>query len=265
MGISRSSFYHKTNKEKVTSDLEWKKLIVEINGDFPGYGYRRIERELRSKGHLINHKKVLRLMKKFGIESCHVRKKNQFQVYQKLNDGRPFENLLRDFEVTATGQAWATDITFIRLESGFVYLAAIIDIYSRVVVGWAISKKMDYVLCINALDSALSRREIKEGCIHHSDQGAQYRSEEYVKYLKESGFRISMSDKGSPTQNAFIESFFKTLKYEEIYFKEYKTLHDVMKKLPKFIEEVYNAKRLHSSLGYKSPLAYEKELTEKAS
>ncbi len=144
-------------------------------------------------------------------------------------------------------------------------MAAIIDIYSRVIVGWAISKKMDYALCINAVDSALSRRDIKENCIHHSDQGSQYRSHEYVKYLRECGFRISMSDKGSPTQNAFIETFFKTLKYEEIYFRGYKTIQDVIKKLPNFIEEVYNAKRLHSSLGYKSPLAYEKELTDRAS
>jgi putative transposase len=124
---------------------------------------------------------------------------------------------------------------------------------------------MDYVLCINALDSALSRRETKKDCIHHSDQGSQYRSEEYLKYLKDCGFRISMSDKGSPTQNAYIESFFKTLKYEEIYFRQYKTIQDVMKKLPKFIEEIYNAKRLHSSLSYKSHLVYEKELTDRAS
>lgn len=262
MGISRRSYYYQNQK---STDLDWKKRIEKINESFPGYGYRRIEKQLRIDGYIINHKKVLRLMKKFEIESSHVRKKNQFQVYKKFNDGRPFENLLKDAEITDIGEAWATDITYIKLNNGFVYLAAIIDICSRVIVGWAISKRMDYVLCINALDSALSRREIKKDCIHHSDQGSQYRSEEYVKYLKESGFRISMSDKGSPTQNAYIESFFKTLKYEEIYFRQYKTIQDVMKKLPKFIEEVYNAKRLHSSLSYKSPLAYEKELTDRAS
>lgn len=263
MGIARSSYYTKGSGK--TEDIVWKDRIEKINKDFPGYGYRRIEKQLREDGHVINHKKVLRLMKKFEIESSHQTKKNQFQVYKRFNDGRPFENFLRNAKISDIGEAWATDITYIKLNSGFVYLAAIIDIYSRVVVGWAISKKMDYALCINALDSALSRREIKDGCIHHSDQGAQYRSEEYIKYLLECGFKISMSDKGSPTQNAFIESFFKTLKYEEIYFRQYKTIQDVMKKLPKFIEEVYNAKRLHSSLGYKSPLAYEKELTDRAS
>lgn len=263
MGISKSSYYYQAKKKN--TDLDWKERIEKIHEVFPGYGYRRIEKKLRIDGYIINHKKVLRLMKKFEIESSHVRRKNQFQVYKKFNDGRPFENLLREAEIKGIGEAWATDITYIKINNGFVYLAAIIDIYSRVIVGWAISKKMDYALCINAVDSALSRRDIKENCIHHSDQGSQYRSHEYVKYLRECGFRISMSDKGSPTQNAFIETFFKTLKYEEIYFRGYKTIQDVIKKLPNFIEEVYNAKRLHSSLGYKSPLAYEKELTDRAS
>jgi len=165
-------------------------------------------------------------------------------------------NLLKKRRVRAVNQVWVADITYIRIRSSFVYLAAILDLYSRKVVGWAISKRIDTELCLTALQMALSDRPAR-GCIHHSDRGVQYASADYVARLRQHGLKISMSRKANPYDNAFMESFYKTLKYEEVHLWNYETYEDVIERLPFFIEEVYNRKRLHSSIGYVPPIEFE--------
>ena len=151
---------------------------------------------------------------------------------------------------------WVADITYIRIRSSFVYLAAILDLYSRRIVGWAISKRIDTELCLTALKMALEARHVR-GCIHHSDRGVQYASADYVRLLRQHGLQISMSRKGNPYDNAFMESFYKTLKYEEVHLWNYETLEDVIERVPFFLEQVYNRKRLHSSIGYVPPAEFE--------
>jgi transposase InsO family protein len=159
--------------------------------------------------------------------------------------------------VSALNQVWAADITYIRILTTFVYLAVILDSFSRKVIGYALSKSLDTELPLTALRIALTNRKPPAGCIHHSDQGVQYAAHEYVKELKEHGFQISMARTGNPYENAKAESFFKTLKYEEVYLWDYRTLDDVAQRVPYFIEEVYNKKRLHSALGYMPPDEFE--------
>ena len=168
-----------------------------------------------------------------------------------------YRNLLKDKRITGINQAWLADITYIRIRNGFVYLAAVLDAFSRKVIGYAISRGMDTDLVLRALKMAIANRNPGTGIIHHSDRGVQYASFEYTSELKEDGFEVSMSGKGNPYDNATMESFFKTLKHEEVYLFEYENLSDVQSRLPYFIEQVYNLKRLHSSIGYLSPVKYE--------
>jgi transposase InsO family protein len=167
--------------------------------------------------------------------------------------------LIKDRQVRSVNEIWVSDITYIRIRSSFVYLAAILDLYSRKVVGWAISKRIDTELCMAALQMAVEKRPAR-GCIHHSDRGVQYASASYVALLRQHGLEISMSAKGNPYDNAFMESFYKTLKYEEVHLWNYETHEDVVERLPFFIEEVYNLKRLHSSIGYVPPSEFEESV-----
>ncbi len=169
-------------------------------------------------------------------------------------------NLAKGLEVTGLNQLWVADITCIRLETAFVYLAAIIDVFSRRCIGWELERFLDTQLTLNALDMALSKRRGTDlsGLIHHSDRGSQYASDEYAGRLRENGIRISMSRKGNPYDNAFMESFIKTLKYEEVYLSEYEVIGEARANIKRFIEKVYNAKRIHSGIGYKTPNELEK-------
>ena len=256
LGISRSRYYKKRNST-VASDPPLRSAIQQIALEFPYYGYRRITKEMHRRGQPVNHKKVLRLMREDNL-LC-VRKK--FKITTTDSDhGLPvFPNLARDITVTKPNQLWVADITYIQLQREFIYLAAIIDIFSRKCIGWDLGRRIDAVLALNALAMALSEREALgfDELVHHSDQGVQYASHEYVDMLEKHGIRVSMSRRGNPYDNAFAESFMKTLKAEEVYMNEYRTFDEAHVNIKEFIEEVYNSKRLHSSIGYVPPNEFE--------
>jgi putative transposase len=258
MELARSSFYYqpqKSDSAMLNGDMDILDRIESICLDFHGYGYRRVTRQLHDDGYEINHKKVLRLMRESDL-LCRIKRK--WLRTTDSNHGLPvYRNLVKDVQINGINQVWLADITYIRIRNSFVYLAAILDAFSRKVIGHAVSRSMDTNLVLEALRMAIVNRRPGAGIIHHSDRGVQYASIEYTKELKERNFQISMSGKGNPYDNAMMESFFKTLKQEEVYLYEYETLSDVETRLPYFIEQVYNLKRLHSSLGYRSPVKYE--------
>lgn len=254
MNLPRSSYYYQPKKP----ESEEPELVLRIEAlveEFCGYGYRRISQQLHREGLQVNHKKVLRLMRERGL-LCRPRRR-----FVKTTDSnhryQTYPNLLPEQEVTALNQVWAADITYIRITNAFVYLAVILDLFSRKAIGYAISRNLDTALSLKALFMALENRQPPPGVIHHSDQGVQYAAYDYADTLLVHGFQISMARKGNPYDNAAAESFIKTLKTEEVYLWEYRTLEDVMKRLPYFIEQVYNYKRLHSSLGYRPPQEFE--------
>ena len=261
MGLPRSSFYYRPREddlEELKREMDLWDRIESICLEFPRYGYRRVTHQLQREGWRVNHKKVLRLMRENDL-LCRVRRKRT-RTTDSDHPYPAYPNLIRDLEITRLNQIWLADITYIRILTGFVYLAVILDGYSRKAVGHAISTSIDTALTLEALRMAIEGRCLGPDCIHHSDQGVQYASHDYIAELEHHQFQISMSRKGNPYDNAMVESFIKTLKYEEVYLWEYRTLADVESRLPYFIEEVYNRKRLHSALGYRPPNEFEELL-----
>ncbi len=256
MGVSRSWYYERPAvAKKAKKDVALRDAIERIVLRFPGYGYRRVTAALRREGWAVNHKRVLRVMRR---ESLLCQLKRRFKVTtESAHSFKRYPNLIKDIEIDALDQAWISDITYIRLPTTFCYLAAILDAYSRRCVGWHLSRRIDTHLTLWALEMALAARQPEMGLIHHSDQGVQYASSEYVGRLEEAGALISMASVGNPYENAKAESFFRTLKMEEVYLKDYGNFEEAEQNIGQFIEEVYNEKRLHSSLGYLPPVEFE--------
>jgi len=263
--VPRSGYYswmknQGSNREKIQEDnriVEEMKLIIK---EFPGYGYRRMTIELKNRGYHANHKRVQRLMRENNLAI----KKKRFKptTTNSDHDNPIYPNLIKNMEITRPDQIWVSDITYIQLEKGFVYLSTILDVYLRKCIGWNLSRNLDAELTLSSLEMAISARWNPDmmDLIHHSDRGVQYTSKKYIDFLNDYGIKISMSRKGNPYDNAYAESFFKTLKCEEVYLNEYADFEDAWVNIKRFIEDVYNLKRLHSSLGYKSPIEFEKEV-----
>jgi len=263
MGVSRSWYYeHPSAEEKARKDVVLRDAIERIVLEFPGYGYRRVTAALKREGWRVNHKRVLRIMRH---ESLLCQLKRRFKVTtDSAHSFRRYPNLIEDIELEGPDEGWVADITYVRLPSTFCYLAAILDAYSRKCVGWHLSRWIDTRLTLSALQMALDSRQVTPGLIHHSDQGVQYASSEYILRLEEAGALISMAEVGNPYENAKAESFFRTLKMEEIYLKDYQDFEEAHQNIAQFIEEVYNEKRLHSSLGYLPPVEFEARYAMKA-
>ena len=254
--VSRSWYYEKqTRAEEEVADIELRDTIERIILDFPGYGYRRVTHALKRAGWIVNHKRVLRIMREESL-LCQL-KQHFVHTTDSHHRYQVYPNLIKGMTIEAPDVVWVADLTYIRLPSTFVYLAAILDAYSRKCVGWKLSKRIDTQLALGALEAALTTRHVTAGLIHHSDRGVQYASTEYVARLRSVEADVSMSAVGNPYDNAKAESFFKTLKREEVYLKQYQTFQEAEDNIREFIEEVYNTKRLHSSLGYLPPSEFE--------
>jgi putative transposase len=255
--VSRSWYYEKPTaaEQKARKDIDLRDTIERIVLEFPGYGYRRVTAELHRRGFEVNHKRVLRVMRQESL-LCQIRRRF-VPTTNSVHSFRSYPNLIKDTDLDRLDQVWIADITYVRLPEAFCYLAAILDAYSRRCVGWHLSRWIDTRLTLSALEMALASRRPDPGLIHHSDQGVQYASSEYVLRLEETGALISMAAVGNPYENAKAESFFRTLKVEEVYLKDYRDFVEAQDNIGQFIEEVYNQKRLHSGLGYLPPVEFE--------
>jgi putative transposase len=262
--VSRSGFYRFDNGAEARPDchMDLRDAIQRIALEWPSYGRPRITAQLRRQGWTVNPKLVYRLMREDNLLCV---RKRKFVVTTDSNHTRKvYPNLAPDLILTATDQLWRADITYIRLRDEFVFLAVILDAYSRRVIGWALDRNMEDELTLTALGMALSRRAVQAGLVHHSDRGSQYASNDYTDLLKAHGIVISMSRKGNPWDNAACESFIKTLKYEEVLRNEYRDLAQARSAITEFLEKVYNQKRLHSALGYLPPVEFEAQHHQEA-
>jgi transposase InsO family protein len=257
------STYYRAGEPCAESEMSLRDAIQQIAVEWPSYGYRRITAELGRRGVVINRKCVLRLMREDNLLCL---RKRRF-VHTTNSDHRlpVYPNLVPELTVTGSDQLWVADITYIRLGREFIYLAVILDAFSRRCIGWALERSLETELALAALEMALQTRAVTPRLVHHSDRGVQYASLDYTNLLKEHRVRISMSRRGNAYDNAQAESFMKTLKYEEVYLHEYETMAEARASISHFLEAVYNQKRLHSALGYVPPAEFEQQNIQLAS
>ena len=262
--VARAGFYRwqQSSSAAADQDLDLRDEMQRIAVEFPYYGWRRMQRELKDRGWVVNHKRVRRLMREDNLLCL---RRRRFVVTTDSNHDRPvYPNLAGEMELSGVNQLWVADITYIRLELEFVYLAVVLDAFSRRVIGWALDRSLEDELTLTALRMALRERQPAPGLVHHSDRGVQYASGDYTDLLKDHEIRISMSRKGNPYDNAICESFMKSLKYDEVHRQEYRDLGEARSCIQRFLEKVYNQKRLHSALGYCSPVKFEQSLSAAA-
>ena len=257
--VSRASYYRfLTTPAAGDKDIDLRDAIQRIALEFPTYGRPRMTEELHRRGWQVGPNRVYRLMREDNLLCLRRRK---FVLTTNSNHDRPvYPNLARGMVLTDIDQLWVADITYIRLALEFVYLAVILDAYSRRVIGWALDRSLEDDLTISALRMALERRAPPPGLVHHSDRGVQYASQDYTDLLKSRGITIGMSRKGNRYDNAACESFLNTLKYEEVYRQEYRDMAEARTSIQHFLERVYNQKRLHSAIGYRPPMEFERQL-----
>ena len=255
-GVSRASFYrHWEEREPAAAETELRGVIQRLALAHRYYGYRRIAVLLQREGFAAGAKKVRRLMREDNLLA--IRRRKFVATTDSDHCLRVWPNLAQYLELTDINQLWVADFTFVRLEEEFVYLAVVLDAYSRRVIGWSLGRAMNSSLVVQALKKALEERGPSPGLVHHSDQGSQYASMEYVDLLEASGAVLSMSHPGCPWENGRCESFIKTLKYEEIDARPYRTMEELAAHVEEFIERIYNPVRLHSALAYLSPVEFE--------
>lgn len=260
--VNRAGFYRGwREREPAAEEMELRARIQQIAlAHRRCCGYRRVNKELRSQGWRVNHKRVARIMAEDNLLA--VRRRKFIVTTESGHDFPVFRNLAAILQprLNAINQLWVADITYIRLRRQFLYLAVVLDAYSRKVVGWALDDSLRAPLVLAALRKALAERKPAPGLVHHSDRGAQYASREYIAMLEENGIEPSMSRAGNPYDNARCESFIKTLKQEEIYTRSYRDRADLELHIAEFLDQYYNRRRLHSALGYRSPESFERSL-----
>jgi transposase InsO family protein len=256
--LNCATYYHQpkvSREERERFDADLRDQIERVQLVHPRAGYRTVRQYLSRLGVRVGERRLRRVMNKFGLKA---RLKRAFvRTTDSKHSHRVYPNLIKGMLVTGLDQIWVSDITYIRIDNGFVYLAVILDVFSRRIVGWSLSKQIDGDLATAALRMAIGQRKPKAGIIHHSDRGVQYLCKQYVELLQAHRFHISNSAKGNPYDNAFAESLMKTLKQEEVYLANYQTYLEVIENLPAFLEEVYNKKRVHSRLDYLTPIEVE--------
>jgi transposase InsO family protein len=259
-GVNRAGFYRDWQQRQPQAEqIELRARIQRIVlAHRRNYGYRRVKRDLKEEGWVVNHKRVARIMAEDNLLA--VRRRQYILTTQSTHDLPVFRNLASTLELTGINQLWVADITYIRLREQFLYLAVVMDAYSRRVVGWTLDHSLGASLVVSALRNAIAERRPAPGLVHHSDRGTQYACREYLAVLEEHGIEPSMSRAGNPYDNARCESFIKTLKAEEIYTRQYRDRADLEMHIAEFLEQYYNHHRLHSALGYRSPAAFEQSL-----
>lgn len=256
--FSRSQLYRDVSTQSKT-DTELKAALLRLAGQWPTYGYRRLRKMLEREGWKVNGKRVRKRMKELGIASAPP--KRRVRTTNSNHEFPRYRNLVENLKVERVNQVWVADITYIKLRDEFIYLAVLMDVFTRQIRGWELDRTLEGRLTLDALKRALKKGRPE---IHHSDQGVQYAATEYVSELKRVGSLISMARVGEPRENGYAERLMRTIKEEEVSLNEYANLSDAREKIGRFLDDVYNRKRIHSSLGYLTPVEFEEERRKEA-
>ena len=251
LGFNKSTFYYQPRSD--ASEAVLRAEIQRLAAAYPTYGYRRITKVLGAEGHTVGYKRVARLMKE---ENLSVSVKRACQTTHSLDGPQPWQNRLKTLDICRCDQVWVGDITYVRLKHRFIYVALLMDVFTRMIRGWKLSQHLTQALTLDPLEQAL-RDRVPE--IHHSDQGVQYLSNAYLLKLKAHGIEISVARRGCPWENGYAERLIRTLKEEEVHLNDYEDITEARERIGHFIEQVYNQKRLHSALGYLTPMEFQRQ------